>query len=93
MSHSVELDDLLSNEQTAALLGIKGNTLEIWRHKGKGPPFIKLGNTPQAPVRYLRSEVMEWLASQSFTNTSAYTDAGLANLKLQKRHPMLVSET
>ena len=68
-----EFDELLDNEQTAAILGIKPNTLEIWRIKGKGPSFVKLGDTPQAPVRYFRSDVTEWLASRAFTSTSAFT--------------------
>jgi predicted DNA-binding transcriptional regulator AlpA len=68
-----ESDDLLDNEQTAALLGIKPNTLEIWRYRGRGPAFLKLGDTPQAPVRYRRSEVTEWLARRSFPSTSAFT--------------------
>lgn len=68
-------DDLLDNEQTAALLGIKPNTLEVWRCKGKGPAFVKMGDTPQAPVRYLRSALIDWLARQSFASTSAYSAA------------------
>jgi hypothetical protein len=75
MTGSVDLDELLDNEQTAELLGIKPNTLEVWRHKGKGPPFLKFGNAPQAPVRYLRSAVMQWLRNRSFPSTSAYTAA------------------
>lgn len=74
---------LLDNEQTAELLGIKPNTLEIWRHKGKGPAFVKMDDTPQAPVRYLRSVVAEWLAQRSFASTSAYTVAN-ASLKPQR---------
>lgn len=38
-------DDLLTSAETAALLSIKTNTLEIWRNKGKGPAFIKMGET------------------------------------------------
>jgi predicted DNA-binding transcriptional regulator AlpA len=68
-------DELLDNEQTSELLGIKPNTLEIWRNKGKGPAFLKLGDTPQAPVRYLRSEVIEWLACRSFRSTSAFASS------------------
>jgi hypothetical protein len=75
-------DELLDNEQTAALLGIKPNTLEVWRCKGRGPNFCKLGETPQAPVRYHRSVVMEWLAGRSFASTTAYTAA--ASLKPQR---------
>jgi hypothetical protein len=72
-------DYLLDSEQTAALLGIKPNTLEIWRCKGKGPVFLKLGDTPQAPVRYQLSDVTEWLESRSFLSTSAFT-AGIRSL-------------
>ena len=71
----LDLNDLLDNEQTAAFLGIKPNTLEIWRHKGKGPAFVKMGDTPQAPVRYRRSALADWLARQSFASTSAYSPA------------------
>ncbi len=73
MTTMVDLDDLLSNEQTAAILGVKPNTLEIWRCKGKGPAFIKLGAHPSSPIRYQRSRLMAWLDAQSFTSTSAYT--------------------
>lgn len=74
-------DDLLTSAETAALLSIKINTLEIWRTKGHGPPFLKLGNAPQAPVRYLRSKVIEWLEMRLYASTSAYS-AALANAKL-----------
>lgn len=80
MSQSVDLDDLLTSAETAALLGIKPNTLEIWRTKGHGPAFLKLGTAPQAPVRYRRSEVMEWLEQRLYASTSAYT-AALARIK------------
>ena len=75
MSTMVDLTELLGNEQTAALLGIKPNTLEIWRNRGKGPPFVKLGSAKQAPIRYERDEVMRWLREQTFTSTSAYSPA------------------
>ena len=81
MTETVNLNDLLDNEQTAALLGIKPNTLEIWRHKGKGPRFVKLGRAAQAPVRYQRSAVAEWLEQQSFASTSAYSPAAHTSAK------------
>jgi hypothetical protein len=73
MTTTVDLDDLLSNEQTAAILGVKPNTLEIWRCKGKGPAFIKLGEHPSSPIRYQRSRVMAWLHARTFASTSAYS--------------------
>ncbi len=65
--------DLLTNEEAAALLGIKPNTLEIWRTKGKGPKFIKLGDSKQAAIRYLRCEVLAWREAQTCRSTSQYT--------------------
>ena len=79
-----EQDDLLTSAETAALLGIKVNTLEIWRTKGNGPEFVKLGTAPQSPVRYLRSKVIEWLEQRLYASTSAYTVA-LANAKQHNR--------
>lgn len=64
--------DLLTNEEAAAMLGIKPNTLEIWRTKGKGPQFVKMGKQKQAPIRYLRPKIFAWLEAQSFSSTSAY---------------------
>ena len=73
MTTTINLDELLNNTQVAELLGIKPNTLEIWRHRGVGPNFIKLGRYPQAPVRYLRSAISDWLALRSFRSTSDYS--------------------
>ena len=75
MADAIDLSELLDNEQTAALLGIKPNTLAIWRLKGKGPCFVKLGTANQSPVRYQRTEVIRWLREQSFASTSAYSRA------------------
>ncbi|MEL7706865.1 helix-turn-helix domain-containing protein [Citromicrobium bathyomarinum] len=81
MADTIERTELLDNEQTAALLGIKPNTLEIWRTKGRGPVFCKLGDTKQAPIRYQRSAIENWLREQSFASTSSYSDAALRNAK------------
>jgi hypothetical protein len=87
MSVSVDLNDLLDNEQTAALLGIKPNTLEIWRCKGKGPRFVKLGREKQSPIRYRRTDVAAWIEAQSFASTSAYSPAAQASIKSHNRQP------
>lgn len=67
--------DLLTNEEAATLLGIKPNTLEIWRTKDKGPEFIKMGETKQSPIRYHIDDIKAWLHSRKFRNTSAYSVA------------------
>lgn len=78
MTTTVDLDELLSNEQVANILGVKPNTLEIWRCKGKGPAFLKLGEHPSSPVRYQRSRVMAWIDAHLHASTSSYTAARTA---------------
>lgn len=73
MTTTIDLGDLLSNGQTAAILGVKPNTLEIWRGKGKGPAFIKLGEHPSSPIRYQRSRVMAWIEANTHVSTSSYS--------------------
>lgn len=76
-----EQDELLTSAETAALLSLKNNTLEVWRSKGRGPPFLKLSTTPQGPVRYRRSEVLDWLERRSFPSTTSYTAAARSPAK------------
>lgn len=40
--------------------GMSRNTLSMWRWKGKGPPFVKLGRA----VRYPESGLIAWLNQQ-----------------------------
>lgn len=73
-------DELLTSAETAALIGIKLNTLEIWRGQGKGPKFIKLGTAPQSPVRYRQADVAAWIEQRLYASTSHYT-AALSTLR------------
>lgn len=57
---------ILTNVETAELLGLKPNTLERWRLQGRGPTFRKLGRA----VRYVEADVLAWLDAQSRRSTS-----------------------
>jgi len=59
---------LLTNSETAAILDLKPNTLEIWRIQGKGPVFRKIGRA----VRYVESDVLAWIEAQTCASTSEY---------------------
>ena len=52
---------LLNQESAAALLGVKALTLAMWRHKRKGPPFVKVGRS----VFYKAAAIERWLSEQS----------------------------
>jgi predicted DNA-binding transcriptional regulator AlpA len=62
-------DDMLTTVELAAWLGVSVQFLEIARSKGGGPPYKKF--TTRC-VRYLRSDVREWLRDRSFAHTSEY---------------------
>jgi len=67
----MNLEDLLTTEQVAAMLGLRPNTLEIQRHKGRHTiPFIKFGTARCGTVRYQRADVEAWLAERKRTSTS-----------------------
>lgn len=62
----------LHDERTeAARLAVSARTLQAWRVRGDGPPFIKLGKGAQAAVRYDPADVDRWLAARVQTSTSA----------------------
>ena len=63
-------DHLLTNDELADELGVHHSTTAQWRLiAGQGPRFIKVG----ASVRYRRSDIEEWLTSQTRAGTK--TDA------------------
>jgi predicted DNA-binding transcriptional regulator AlpA len=55
-------DDLLDQRQAATRLGLpSARTLEAWRLRGYGPPFLRL--SPRL-VRYRASDLDQWLAAR-----------------------------
>lgn len=76
---------LLNNAEAASLLGIAPNTLKFWRHKGRGPAFIKLGDAQQAGVAYDEADLLAWRNARRFDSTSAYSAAAQANVKADIR--------
>lgn len=50
-------DELLTERQATELLRLTGRTLATWRHRGQGPPWVKVGRF----VRYRRTAIETWL--------------------------------
>jgi predicted DNA-binding transcriptional regulator AlpA len=50
--------DLLTTEQAATKLGLSERTLEAWRFRGEGPPFLRVG--PRR-VAYSLNDLDSWL--------------------------------
>ncbi|WFE71219.1 helix-turn-helix domain-containing protein [Halomonas sp. M1] len=59
---------LLNTAEAANLLGLKKNTLEIWRWRGCGPAYKKIGNS----VRYSDSDLLDYIESQTRNSTSEH---------------------
>lgn len=55
-------DALLNTRQTAELLGVSTQWLEIGRSRGYGPPFVRIG---ARYVRYRRDTLRAWLRSRA----------------------------
>ena len=88
MSQTVDLDEFITDKEAAKLMRLRPNTLEVRRHQGKdGPPFYKIGDAPNAPIRYLRSEVIAWIKEQAYRSTSAHTAA----VRTKRENPMHVA--
>ena len=64
---------LLDQTSVAELLGISPRTLEAWRHRGGGPPFVKVGRR----VLYRREDVAGYIESRVCASTSDATVRGL----------------
>jgi excisionase family DNA binding protein len=63
--------ELLTPRQAADILGVKTQTLALWRSTGKhGLPFIKVGTS----VRYRQTELDAWLRSRTVVHTGQLAD-------------------
>ena len=65
---------LLNQSEVARQFGISKRTLEGWRLRGGGPPYLVLGG--RRAVRYRPSALEEWLNSRTRISTS---DSGEGN--------------
>ena len=68
---------LLTEQDTAALLKVTVKTLQGWRYRGEGPPFIKAGRC----VRYRREDLEAFVAAAVRTSTS---DPGAAPIRSRR---------
>ena len=64
-------DDLLTTRDVAEWLGVSIQFLEIGRHRGYGPKFVRIG---PARIRYRRADVLAWLEQRTFASTSQYAE-------------------
>jgi phage terminase Nu1 subunit (DNA packaging protein) len=56
---------LINEHDAADALGVSVRTLQAWRTRGGGPPFVKLGQS----VRYNTLTLIEWSGSRVRAHT------------------------
>ncbi len=69
MSHP--LLKLVDERAAAAALGLSVRTLQAWRCRGNGPPYVKAGRA----VRYNSAALMNWADSRTRPHTAQVTGA------------------
>ena len=58
---------LLTEAQAAELLGVKAQTLSVWRCTGRwNLPYVKVGTA----VRYRPSDLEAWITARTVSNTA-----------------------
>lgn len=60
------MSEFWDTEQAAQYLNLRKNTLEVWRTRGTGPRFCKLGGV----VRYRRSDLDAYVEQNLVQSTS-----------------------
>jgi predicted DNA-binding transcriptional regulator AlpA len=64
---------LLHTAAVATLLGLRPQTLRKWRLVGRGPRYVRLGESCFARVTYRLADIQNWLAERTFANTTEET--------------------
>ncbi len=59
--------EMVNTGQAATMLGLKKNTLDIWRLRGVGPKFVKMGRT----VRYRLADIEDFIQSHTIQKTNS----------------------
>lgn len=58
--------DFLDTRRAADFLGLKKNTLDVWRLQGKGPRFVRFGRA----VRYRLTDLENFIEANTHEHTS-----------------------
>jgi hypothetical protein len=66
MQSSSDLDAALNENQAADFLGVSVRTLQAWRVRGGGPPYVKIGRA----VRYQRRVLLTFQEQHTVASTT-----------------------
>ena len=57
---------LVPSDVVARQLGVKPQTLRMWRHAGRGPRYVRIGNR----AVYRRADIDAWITERTFAHAS-----------------------
>jgi excisionase family DNA binding protein len=60
-SNTRDDESLLNESEAAKLLAVSVRTLQAWRTRESGPPFVRLGRA----IRYRLKDLIEWVRSKT----------------------------
>lgn len=63
---TVETDRLVDEREAASILSCKPQTMSVWRLRGTGPIFIKVGRL----TRYRLSDLAKYIEARACHNTA-----------------------
>lgn len=63
-------EQLLTTKEAARRLGVESQTLRVWRLRGYGPRFVRLGAHRLSRCMYDPRDVDAWLESRKRSSTS-----------------------
>ena len=63
----LEFDQLVRQEEAAALLRVSPRCMENWRHRGEGPKFVRVSGRC---IRYRKSDLTLFIEERLRTSTS-----------------------
>lgn len=67
----------LTEREVGELLGLSVATLRAWRHRGRGPRFLRLGRS----VRYLPSDLADFVRASAVDTRSVSSSDGDPDLE------------
>jgi excisionase family DNA binding protein len=71
MSTAISGSDLLPPPEAAEYIGVREQTLAVWRSSGRySLPFVRCGRL----IRYRRADLDAWLAARTITHTGEAVD-------------------
>jgi predicted DNA-binding transcriptional regulator AlpA len=62
-SEHLDADALLGEMRASQLLGLSSRTLQSWRARNEGPPFVRAGRA----IRYRRRDLIAWIEANTVT--------------------------